>query len=72
MTGKLTVVIGDFKPMRSNSLYGFVDVIVPELRLRIREATVHASHGRRWVGLPAKPHRDVNDPSITVFPAAKR
>jgi hypothetical protein len=55
MTSKLTVVIGEFKPMRSNSLYGFVDLVIPELRLRIREATVHASHGRRWIGVPAKP-----------------
>jgi hypothetical protein len=54
MTGKLTVVIGDCKPMRSNSSYCFVDLVIPELRLRIREAAVHTSHGRRWVGLPAE------------------
>jgi hypothetical protein len=52
---KLTVKIENFKPLRSNSLFGFADIIIPELHLRIREATIHENHGRRWVGLPAKP-----------------
>jgi len=25
------------------------------MHLRIREGTVHESHGKRWIGLPAKP-----------------
>jgi hypothetical protein len=52
---KLTVQIESFKPLRSNTLFGFADVVVPELRLRIHELTVHESHGKRWVGLPGKP-----------------
>jgi hypothetical protein len=52
---KLTIRIESFKPLRSNSLYGFADFVIPELHLRIRETPVHESHGRRWVGLPAKP-----------------
>jgi hypothetical protein len=41
--------------LRSNTLFGFADLLVPELHLRIREATVHESRGKRWIGLPAKP-----------------
>jgi hypothetical protein len=52
---KLTVIVESFKPLRSNTLFGFADIIVPELHLRIREATVHESNGKRWIGLPAKP-----------------
>jgi hypothetical protein len=58
MNGKLSVRVESFTRRRSNSLRGFVDLVVPEIRLRIREATVHESHGRRWVGLPGKPQID--------------
>jgi hypothetical protein len=58
MTGKLTVRVETFKPLRSHSLYGFTDLLIPEIRLRIKEASVHQSNGRRWVGLPAKPQID--------------
>jgi hypothetical protein len=52
---KLWVQVENFKPLRSNTLRGFMDILEPEMRLRIIDATVHESHGRRWVGLPAKP-----------------
>jgi hypothetical protein len=56
MTGKLAVRVVGFKPVRSNTLYGFVDVALPDLHLVIKEATVHESkEGKRWVGLPARP-----------------
>jgi hypothetical protein len=58
MTSKLSVRVEAFTPRRSNTLFGFVDVVIPELRLRIREAAVHQSHGRRWIGLPGKPQVD--------------
>lgn len=58
MAGKLTVQVESFKPLRSHSLYGFVDLLIPEIRLRIKEASVHQSNGRRWIGLPAKPQID--------------
>jgi hypothetical protein len=32
--------------------------LIPEMRFRIKEASVHQSHGRRWIGLPAKPQID--------------
>lgn len=55
---KLTVRVETFKPVRSNTLVGFVDLRITEMHLRIKEATVHQSHDRRWVGLPAKPQID--------------
>src|SRR5262249_49568266 len=55
---KLSVRVEAFKPLRSNSLFGFVDVVIPEMHLRIREATVHESHGKRWIGLPARAQID--------------
>ena len=58
MTGKLSVQVENFKPLRSHSLYGFADLLIPEIRLRIKEASVHQSHRRRWIGLPAKPQID--------------
>jgi hypothetical protein len=58
LTGKLSVRVESFKPLRSHSLIGFADLLIPELRLRIKEASVHQSHGKRWIGLPAKPQID--------------
>src|SRR6516165_4607974 len=58
MSAKLSVEVESFTRRRSNTLFGFVDLVIPELRLRIREVTVHQSHGRRWVGLPGKPQID--------------
>ena len=58
MSGKLTVEVEAFKPLRSNTLYGFITFVIPAIRLRVIDATVHQSHGRRWIGLPAKPQID--------------
>jgi len=66
--GKRSVKGIDFKKGHKGSLYGFVELFIPEMRLRIFDATVHESHGRRWVNLPARPQvgsdgqvrRDVN------------
>jgi len=52
---KLSVNVESFKPLRSNTLFGFANILIPELHLRIWEATVLESYGKRWVGLPAKP-----------------
>ena len=58
MSGKLLVHVESFTPRRSNTLIGFVDILVPQMRLRVKEASIHQSHDRRWVGLPAKPQID--------------
>ena len=54
---KLTVEVENFRAHRSGSLYGFIDVLIPELHLRIHDCTVHANHDhtRRWIGMPGKP-----------------
>jgi hypothetical protein len=52
---KFTVKVENFKSLRSNTLFGFATIVIPELHLRINDVTVHESHGKRWIGLPAKP-----------------
>ena len=58
MADKLTVKVESFRPLRKGSLLGFADLLIVEMGLRIREASIHQSYGRRWVGLPAKPQID--------------
>jgi hypothetical protein len=55
---KLTVEVETFKPLRSNTLFGFVTVTLPELHLTIHDLTIHESNGKRWIGLPGKPWVD--------------
>jgi hypothetical protein len=55
MSDKLAVEIENFRPQRSNTLYGFATVFIPELRLRIADCPVHEKTGKRWVNLPARP-----------------
>jgi hypothetical protein len=55
---RLTVKVEDCRPWRSNTLVAFCAVLIPELRLRIINLTVHESHGRRWATLPGKPQLD--------------
>jgi len=52
---KLLIRVEGFRPLRSNSLFGFADIVIPELHLHSIDATVDKSHGKRWIGLPAKP-----------------
>jgi hypothetical protein len=55
MTSKLSIQIDSFKPLRSNTLFGFCDITVAEMHLKIRDLAVHEKNNSRWVGLPAKP-----------------
>src|SRR5262249_54051215 len=55
---KFTVIVDGFKPVRSNTLFGFCSVTIPELHLKISDLTVHAKDESRWVGLPARPQID--------------
>jgi hypothetical protein len=52
---KHSIEVENFRPRRSNTLYGFVDILIPEMHLRIRELSVHEKNGQRWVGLPSRP-----------------
>lgn len=49
----LPVVLLEWKPMRRNTLLGFARIKLGALRMS--ELTVHASNGKKWVGLPARP-----------------
>jgi hypothetical protein len=55
---KLSVVVEAFTPLCRNTLRGFVVAIVPEMRMRIHDLSIHEQDGKRWVGLPAKPQID--------------
>jgi hypothetical protein len=55
---QFTVKVEGFRPRRSNTLFGFCIIGIPELRLRIIDLTVHESQGRRWASLPGKPQVD--------------
>lgn len=49
----MQVSLTDWRPLRRNSLLGLASIRVGALL--IKDVTVHASNGRRWTGLPAKP-----------------
>jgi hypothetical protein len=53
--GKLTVRVEAFTARQSNTLVGFCTVLVPEMRLRIIDISVHAKGSSRWASLPGKP-----------------
>jgi hypothetical protein len=52
---KLSIAVEGFTPRRSNTLYGFVTVTIPELRLRIHDIGIHQKNESRWIGMPGKP-----------------
>jgi hypothetical protein len=45
----------DFKPRRKNTLIGFADIFIRELRLVIHDVALHEKHGARWAALPSRP-----------------
>jgi hypothetical protein len=55
---KLSITVEAFTPRRSNTLFGFCTVVVPEVHLRVIDISVHAQNGKRWVSLPSKPWID--------------
>jgi hypothetical protein len=54
MTSKLAIEVENFRPQRSNTLFGFATIFIPALHLRIVDCTVHEKNGARWISLPAK------------------
>jgi hypothetical protein len=54
-TGKFTVTCGSFHPLVRNTLRGFAEITIVELRLTIRDIAIHAKGDARWAQLPAKP-----------------
>jgi hypothetical protein len=53
--GKLTVICESFHPLIRNSLRGFAEITIAEMRLTIRDVAVHQKGDARWAQLPAKP-----------------
>ena len=51
---KLSVKVEGFRRWPSNTLFGFCTVLIPEVRMRLIDLTVHQSNSRRWVGLPGE------------------
>jgi hypothetical protein len=49
-----TLTCAVFRRMVRNSLRGFADILIDDLDLILRECPCHVSHGRRWVGMPAR------------------
>lgn len=46
--------ISEFKPYTKNTLRAFFTLNLPS-GIIIRDCMLHESHGKRWIGLPAKP-----------------
>jgi hypothetical protein len=55
---RFTVKVVAFQPARSNTLVGFADAVIPEIRLRLFDMTVHQSGDSRWVNMPSRPQLD--------------
>jgi hypothetical protein len=52
---KFSVSCCAFRPLHRNTLRGFCEIRIDELRLTIRDIAVHQRSNARWVQLPAKP-----------------
>jgi hypothetical protein len=52
---KLTITCESFRPYRRNTLHGFCEILISELRLRIRDVALHQKGSARWAALPSKP-----------------
>ena len=61
MTGKLRVVVRDFRPYRGDrTLRGFLTLRVPAARLELRNVALHEEDGRRWIAFPGRPFKDAD------------
>jgi hypothetical protein len=49
----MSIEIKEFRRFEKKTLKGFLTVLLPSVGLQIRGCTVHESHGKRWVSLPA-------------------
>jgi hypothetical protein len=52
---KLTITCLGFYPRHRNTLRGFCEIRINELRLVIRDIAVHEKGSARWVQLPSRP-----------------
>jgi len=54
MISKLTVTCRGFYPLHRNTLRGFCEIRINELRLVIRDIAIHEKGEDRWAQLPAR------------------
>lgn len=56
--GTMAVKITNFRTFSKNTLLGFFNILLTNVGLEIRDATLHEKNGKRWICLPAKPYQD--------------
>jgi hypothetical protein len=69
MSGKLTIICESFHPLVRNTLRGFAEISIAEMRLKIRDVAIHEKGESRWAALPAKPQ--VKDGTLVKDPSGK-
>jgi hypothetical protein len=52
---KLTISCRAFHPLHRNTLRGFCEIHIAELRLTIRDIAIHEKGSARWAQLPGRP-----------------
>jgi hypothetical protein len=52
---KMTITCTEFRPWQRNTLVGFAVVNINELKLTIKDISIHEKGESRWAALPAKP-----------------
>lgn len=55
---RFSIFVEGFRPYHSNTLRGFITIVIPEIKLRIVDLTVHEMNGKRWISMPGKPQLD--------------
>ena len=53
MSGKLTVSCLDWRSCERNTLLGFANIHIQEIRLTIRDVALHRKNEKRWASLPS-------------------
>lgn len=54
MSGRLTLVCLDWRACERNTLLGFANINVKEMRYTFYDVAVHEKNGKRWAQLPSK------------------
>jgi hypothetical protein len=49
------IVIEQFRPVAKNTLVGFIDIRMTNIRLIVRDLALHRFGERWWVSMPGKP-----------------
>jgi hypothetical protein len=55
---KTSIVCASWRPLHKNTLRGFAEIQIRELRLKVKDIAVHQKADRCWAQLPARPRID--------------